>query len=218
MARSQNDDDVVMQRNGYDEIEYPVVNFNRDSEEDDINKDDDLKGNKSIEEENKENTIKLVPISELPFVPDQKFDSLKERYQSANLSSGTGKLKFQKTLNMIRSKTMKIKKSKNPEKSKGLISKLKQLQSKKFDEFENLDSNSRKRIKLILKLESSYWFYAYNFLAHWLDYYSRIAFPILFVLYLVYMFIKTTQNTVIIAVTVVIECIVVVVIFSSIGA
>jgi hypothetical protein len=200
-----------------EEYQIPVIFLNKDSEDADKNYVVDTQ--RYLQPARvEEKCDRSVAISELPLVPDVIPEPVIVSFKSKSvkLKPGFRKLKFKSALKMLKSSTYKVNKSKNPEKFKGLISKLKLLQSKKFDDIENLDKHSKKRIKLILKLERSPWFYFCNFITFWLDYYARIAYPLLEILYLIYMFVLTTQNDAIIYTTVAIECILIVVIISTI--
>ena len=67
------------------------------------------------------------------------------------------------------------------------------------------DKRSRRRIRKILKIESSISYHLYEFIALWLDYYFRIAYPLLFCLYMIYMGVKLQDNQVLMALTITAE-------------
>ena len=121
----------------------------------------------------------------------------------------------------LRAQTLKFtSKNQNPEQYRIFISQLRRWKSNNFKQtpvnanqksfqsqsnFSSLDSRSQKRIEKILKIESSKWFLFCDFVTFWLDYYFRFAYPLVLMLYLVYMFILLTENQVVIFTTLAIE-------------
>eukprot|EP00345_Euplotes_harpa_P011976 CAMPEP_0168344990 /NCGR_PEP_ID=MMETSP0213-20121227/17225_1 /TAXON_ID=151035 /ORGANISM="Euplotes harpa, Strain FSP1.4" /LENGTH=120 /DNA_ID=CAMNT_0008352997 /DNA_START=27 /DNA_END=389 /DNA_ORIENTATION=- len=93
-------------------------------------------------------------------------------------------------MEMIKKSSYKVVHSNDPQKYKKFINQLQELTNNKIDSHDQLDERSKKRIGKIIKIENQNSYKFCEFIANNLDFYCRFIYPLLYILYLVYMFVK----------------------------
>lgn len=76
----------------------------------------------------------------------------------------------------------------DPETYKKYVEQLRSVFNQNKNDEMSIDPKSAKRIRKIIQMENSYYFHFVGFMNLWLDYYSRIYFPILYIFFLIYIF------------------------------